>query len=142
MNHMFRFALLVPLFAFSLAQIQAQDLPEGKGKDVVMDVCTACHGADVIASQKATRQAWQSIVDDMVSRGADADAAKIKVIVDYLATYLGKEGGDTDKGKEGGATDKGGSAPGKDNGDKAAVKQLKSAPALAATQPGAVARYR
>ena len=68
----------------------AQDLPEGKGKDVLENVCGACHGVDLIAGRRATKEGWGYIVDDMVSRGASATNEQIKTITEYLAKNLGQ----------------------------------------------------
>jgi competence protein ComEA len=81
-----RLILVVPFMICSLAQ--AQDLPEGKGKDVLESVCGACHGTDLVASRRATKEGWSYIVDDMVSRGASATNEQIATIIDYLAKNL------------------------------------------------------
>src|SRR5580704_9983509 len=80
-----RAALLIPFLAFSLGIAHAQDLPAGKGKELVENTCGSCHGLDVVVSQHATRDGWSSIVDYMVSRGATGTPAEIQTIVDYLA---------------------------------------------------------
>jgi competence protein ComEA len=69
---------------------QAQDLPEGKGKDLVDQVCGACHGTDLVSSRRATKQGWSYIVDDMVSRGASATNEQIAQINEYLTKYFGQ----------------------------------------------------
>ncbi len=79
----FLIAALVPL-------AQAQDLPEGKGKDLVEEVCGACHGTDLVSSRRATKEGWSYIVDDMVSRGASATNDQIAQINAYLAKNLGQ----------------------------------------------------
>jgi competence protein ComEA len=83
-----RLILTLPFLVSSLAF--AQDLPEGKGKDVVEQVCGACHGVDLVSSRRATKQGWGYIVDDMVSRGASATNEQIQAINDYLAKNLGQ----------------------------------------------------
>src|SRR5580704_7112405 len=80
-----RAALLVPFLAMSLAVAQAQDLPAGKGKELVENTCGSCHGLDVVVAQHANRDGWASIVDYMVSRGATGTPAEIQTIIDYLA---------------------------------------------------------
>jgi competence protein ComEA len=85
MNNMNRAALLIPFLALSLAVAQAQDLPAGKGKDLVENTCGSCHGLDVVVAQHATRDGWATIVDYMVSRGATGTPEEITAIVDYLA---------------------------------------------------------
>ncbi|MDP9053647.1 MAG: helix-hairpin-helix domain-containing protein [Acidobacteriota bacterium] len=68
----------------------AQELPEGKGKGVVEQVCSACHGTDLISSRRATKEGWKDIIDDMVSRGASATDDQIASIREYLAKKLGQ----------------------------------------------------
>jgi competence protein ComEA len=86
-----RLALVLPLLMSSLFQVaQAQDLPEGKGKDVVDQVCGACHGTDLVAARRATKQGWSYIVDDMVSRGASATNEQIASINEYLSKNFGQ----------------------------------------------------
>jgi len=121
MKGMRRALLLIPIFAFSLAQ--AQDLPEGKGKAEVDEVCSACHGLDLIISQHATKDGWSSIVDDMVTRGASAPADKLDLIVEYLATNFGKQ-------------------PAKVNVNKATAKELETGLAITTKEAEAIAAYR
>jgi competence protein ComEA len=83
-----RLIFTVPFLLCSL--LTAQDLPEGKGKDVVEQVCGACHGVDLVSSRRATKEGWGYIVDDMVSRGASATNEQIQTINVYLAKNLGQ----------------------------------------------------
>ena len=85
MKNMNRAALLIPFLAICLTVAQAQDLPAGKGKDLVENTCGSCHGLDVVVAQHATKDGWASIVDYMVSRGATGTPDEIATIVDYLA---------------------------------------------------------
>jgi competence ComEA-like helix-hairpin-helix protein len=78
------------LFAV-LAAAQAQDLPDGKGKDLVEDRCSSCHGLDLLLAEHDTKQQWSGIVNDMVSRGASGTADELETIVDYLAKNFGPE---------------------------------------------------
>jgi competence protein ComEA len=83
--------LVVPFLIAALVPLaQAQDLPEGKGKDLVDQVCGACHGTDLVSSRRATKQGWSYIVDDMVSRGASATNEQIAQINEYLAKNFGQ----------------------------------------------------
>ena len=88
--------LVVPVLFSSLALLsqapaaKAQDLPEGKGKDLVDQVCGACHGTDLVSARRATKEGWGYIVDDMVSRGASASDDQVKTIKEYLAKNFGQ----------------------------------------------------
>ena len=81
--------LLVPFVIAAI--VLAQDLPEGNGKKLVQEVCSGCHGLDVVVSQHADKEGWQSIVDYMVQRGASAKDDEIAIMVEYLAKNFPKE---------------------------------------------------
>ena len=84
----------IVLASFSLlflAAAQAQDLPEGKGKDTFAKICGACHDAGVVVTMHQSRDDWQATVDDMKGRGADGSDADFKTILDYLSKYQGPE---------------------------------------------------
>ena len=84
MKNMIRAAFLIPVLAISLTVAEAQDLPAGKGKELVENTCGSCHGLDVIVAQHATKDGWASIVDYMVSRGASGTPEEI---VGHLSRY-------------------------------------------------------
>jgi competence protein ComEA len=69
--------------------LNAQDLPDGVGKDTVQRVCTACHDLSPVTSMNGGADIWQSLVDDMKSRGADGTDADFRGIVQYLSKYYG-----------------------------------------------------
>jgi competence ComEA-like helix-hairpin-helix protein len=74
-----------------IAAAQAQDLPAGKGKDLVEDRCSSCHGLDLLLAEHDSKAQWSQIVNEMVSRGATGSAAELATIVDYLAANFGPE---------------------------------------------------
>ncbi|HUI82542.1 MAG TPA: helix-hairpin-helix domain-containing protein [Bryobacteraceae bacterium] len=63
----------------------AQNLPDGPGKDLFANVCSTCHGLEIATSQKKPRALWQSTVDSMVAKGAEATKEQAAAIVNYLA---------------------------------------------------------
>jgi competence protein ComEA len=69
----------------------ADDLPEGAGKDVVLKVCTACHGVSEFTARRNTRAEWDEEVDKMAARGAKASDEEFEAIVNYLAKNFGKD---------------------------------------------------
>jgi mono/diheme cytochrome c family protein len=88
--NMKRVVFLLPLLALGLSQAQ-DELPEGKGKDLLQQICADCHGLDVITSQRATKDGWASIVDSMVSRGANGTKEQLDTIIEYLAKNFGPD---------------------------------------------------
>jgi len=73
------------------ASVQAQDLPDGAGKDLVTKVCTVCHEATRIISKKRTKEEWSDTVDKMAARGAMATDEEFERIVTYLAKNFAKD---------------------------------------------------
>lgn len=83
------FALVVcPLFVITIARAD-DDIPAGPGKDVVQRVCTACHDLGAVQTMTGDKDTWQSISDDMRSRGADGTDEDFKTVVAYLSKYFG-----------------------------------------------------
>ena len=73
-----------------LAAFQGDSLPDGKGKEVVQRMCTNCHGLDQVTSARYSKKYWGSVVDDMVSRGAEGSDEDVNVVIDYLSRNFGK----------------------------------------------------
>jgi mono/diheme cytochrome c family protein len=70
--------------------LSAQQLPEGKGKDALIKVCTPCHGAENVIGEAKTREEWGQLVGEMVSFGAQGTDEELNLIVDYLARHFPK----------------------------------------------------
>ena len=85
-----RLATILTVFLLA-ASAQAQDLPDGVGKELVMTVCTQCHDTARIVSKKKTKDEWNELVDSMAARGAKASDEEFDTIVNYLAKYFGPE---------------------------------------------------
>jgi cytochrome c5 len=86
-----RLATVLGALLLAAPSVPAQDLPDGAGKDLVMNVCTVCHDATRIISKKRTKEEWSDTVDKMAARGARASDEEFETIVTYLAKYLGKD---------------------------------------------------
>ena len=71
--------------------VHAEDIPDGEGKDLVLKVCTPCHGTVEFSAKRLTRKEWDDKVDNMAARGARASDEEFDAIVKYLAKYFGKE---------------------------------------------------
>ena len=85
-----RLAVILGMFLLA-ASVQAQDLPDGAGKELVMNVCTVCHDLTRITSKKKTKDEWNDTVDKMAARGAKASDEEFETIVNYLTKNFGKE---------------------------------------------------
>lgn len=86
-----RFLLLLATSCFCIGPICAADLPEGEGKAVIEQECTACHDATRIAAQKKTKSDWQDTVDRMVSKGAGLSSSEYDVLIAYLVKNFSKD---------------------------------------------------
>jgi competence ComEA-like helix-hairpin-helix protein len=69
---------------------KAQDLPEGKGKDIVENVCSQCHGLKQVTDSARTPDEWKDLVNEMIGNGAQLDDEQIPIVIDYLAKSFPK----------------------------------------------------
>jgi len=66
-------------------------LPEGRGKAEVSRICSQCHGIEVVTQARMSEGGWAGVVDDMVSRGAQATNDEIALMTKYLAANFGQD---------------------------------------------------
>jgi len=97
----------------------AQDLPDGPGKPTVVKLCSNCHGLPTVMGLRRTKSAWETTVDEMVSRGMAGTDEELDVVVWYLAKYLGKA-----------------------NVNKATADEIREIAGLSAADAEAIVRYR
>jgi competence ComEA-like helix-hairpin-helix protein len=103
----------------------AQGLPDGPGKNEVLDKCSKCHGIEVLTGMVQSRQQWDSTISSMVDRGAEINADSYAVILDYLSKYLGTT-----------------PPPQKINVNKAAAKDLESGLEITGKEAETIVKYR
>lgn len=60
-------------------------LPDGRGEDVVLNTCSACHGLGRVVHSGHTREDWLTVLDMMVNVGALLPQNQISTVADYLA---------------------------------------------------------
>lgn len=85
------FALTVAVCGLMNANTRAawQELPEGKGAELARERCVNCHEADLIVSQRLSRQGWTREVEKMIRWGAVVTDAEKEPLVDYLFVNFG-----------------------------------------------------
>lgn len=66
-------------------------LPESEGKDVLLRVCSKCHGPEVVMGRGHTRDEWEQVVVEMVNAGAEGTDAEFISVVDYLTKNFPKK---------------------------------------------------
>jgi len=89
------FAVALGLAQAALAA-DAAALPDGPGKKVVESACGRCHGLDVIADKKWSREQWRDSVKAMIGRGASLTKEQTADAIDYLARNFSNR----DRGRE------------------------------------------
>ncbi len=96
---------LIPVFFLSLSMaaysfpFQEQEpetdwaalFPEDEGKELVVSLCSSCHGLQRLENQGKTEEQWRGTVDDMIGRGAQIFLDEADAIVVYLAKHLGPD---------------------------------------------------
>ena len=119
-----------PLFAAlallaSMTGLAAADLPDGKGKDIILRACVGCHKAEAFLDYRHTKDEYQSIVIRMGQRGAPANTEELETV----AAYLGKNFPKLDD-------------PNKLNVNKAPAKELETGLGLTTKEAEAIVAYR
>jgi competence protein ComEA len=87
--------VLFAISTFSMAAVilsaaNSDDLPEGKGKEVLIRMCSDCHGLDQVTTSRYPKKQWTYVVDDMVSRGAVGSDEDVNSVIGYLSRNFGK----------------------------------------------------
>jgi len=60
-------------------------LPEGPARDLTIRVCAQCHEPNRAAALRLTRDGWEGVIQKMTGLGAQATAAELAQITDYLS---------------------------------------------------------
>jgi mono/diheme cytochrome c family protein len=63
-------------------------LPEGRGKDILVRACSACHPVSAVTQVRKSKGAWQETLQRMVRRGATVTPSELDELLDYLTTKL------------------------------------------------------
>jgi competence protein ComEA len=81
---------LVTTIAFRASLVVAMQvqLPEGPGKAETVKVCSVCHQVERATAVRLTRDGWDSVIGDMVQRGAKATDEERRLVLDYLSTHF------------------------------------------------------
>lgn len=85
-------AVLVLVLACQIAgsgESQAQQLPPGPQRNLVLKECTTCHEVPFFGGLRKGREGWRHVMDDMRDMGADATNEEFEQIISYLTAELG-----------------------------------------------------
>jgi len=70
---------------------QAQDLPAGKGGEILDANCGGCHALTRTTNSGKSKEDWKTTVDRMMSKGADVKPEEEDVLLTYLAKFFGED---------------------------------------------------
>ena len=84
--------LTLAIQAAPAAQSPPENLPEGRGREILEASCSDCHGLEEVVNLrgKLTRDEWRAVVKTMTEYGALVEAKDVDVLVEYLDRHLGK----------------------------------------------------
>jgi competence protein ComEA len=85
------FCLLAATILLLAAADDAQLLPDGPGKEVVVRTCLECHDSASFRKKRLDRDAWTDTVGQMVDQGAQATSQEQAAILDYLVHNFGPD---------------------------------------------------
>lgn len=66
-------------------------LPDGPGKDVLLNVCTRCHDLQRVRRQRTTAEGWGETLSAMLNEGAELSDEDFPILLRYLARNFGPE---------------------------------------------------
>src|SRR5437762_2597940 len=71
---------------------QSQELPEGKGKEIVLANCNSCHTFYSRVGAGYTAQGWDTVMRMMANHGITVPAEPLPTLMDYLTKNFPKTG--------------------------------------------------
>lgn len=74
-----------------LVQSNEISLPEGQGKALIESRCVLCHDLGRVVTTRRSRDEWQRITTNMITRGISASPSEIDEMVAYLIQHLGAD---------------------------------------------------
>ena len=66
-------------------------LPDGPGKDVLLNVCTRCHDLQRVRKRRVNAAGWGETLAAMLGEGAPLSDEELPVLLRYLARNFGPE---------------------------------------------------
>jgi cytochrome c5 len=80
----------VPVLVSYLAQHHAP-VPEGRGKEILLNICTMCHDLGRIRLGRRSPEEWEETLVSMLNEGAPLSDEQFPVIHAYLSRNFGIE---------------------------------------------------
>ena len=60
-------------------------MPDGPGKNIVLNVCTMCHDLSRVRRNLASREDWEDKLGTMLNEGAPLSEQDFPIVLNYLA---------------------------------------------------------
>jgi len=60
-------------------------LPDGPGKDLVLNICTQCHDLQRVRRERLTPEGWLEVLESMLNEGAPLSDKDLPDVLRYLA---------------------------------------------------------
>jgi len=95
---------LLTIAVATMAYATTQDLPEGDGKKILQNSCTACHGLEDVVNSHLDKKGWEDLVQSMISNGAAVEDKDLPVLVAYLTKNFGPAGSAGGQAQGGGSS--------------------------------------
>ncbi len=70
---------------------QAQVLPEGPGRAILVRSCFQCHAVDLVVQSRKAEREWKDTVARMVGHGANITSQEQEVLLRYATEHFGAE---------------------------------------------------
>jgi len=80
----------VPVLVAYLVK-QHGPLPDGPGKDILLNICTRCHDLQRVRRERTSAEGWLEILDAMLNEGAPLSEQDLPVLLRYLARNFGPQ---------------------------------------------------
>lgn len=63
-------------------------LPEGPGRATTARLCGSCHGFGNFVRRRESRDGWNAVIEEMISRGAKGEEEEWAEVSDYLVAQF------------------------------------------------------
>ena len=60
-------------------------MPDGPGRNIVLNICTMCHDLKRVKRNLATREEWEQKLGEMLNEGAPLSEQDFPVVLNYLS---------------------------------------------------------
>lgn len=80
------FLFLIVACAQSGSQPLAETLSDAEAEALIIDKCSDCHTPDRVFQADYDAEGWSDVIDRMVDRGADVNAAEKDLMIDWLVS--------------------------------------------------------